>query len=87
MTSKGRDLPWDAVQTASQRLSKTYHVTVRPIRRHRPWGGAEGFLVPGSPDEFVAVRRRSALGRWREVQPVTEAASMVGAILRADQAE
>ena len=83
MGDGGRDLTWDAMSTASQRLSAKYGVAVRAARSRRPFRTTQGFSVPAL-ELFVAVRVRPwATTRWREVVPVAQGAAEVGRCLRA----
>ncbi len=83
MAEEGRDLTWDAILTASERLTEKHGIEVVGFRRDRWFGkSVQGFLIPKPTATFVAVRERGWRGGWREVQPVASAASAVGRILR-----
>ena len=82
MANSGRDLIWDAIDTASDRLSRKYRRPVRASRRRRGLGATQhGFEVP-SLAAFVAVREKRSLSRLVVTQRVDRAASLVGALLR-----
>jgi hypothetical protein len=89
-----RDLTWDALVAVAERLNDESAsagrgketLTVRAARRRSAtWlVVSEGLEATNLWTEvFEPVRRRWWLGRrWREVQPLQQAASRVGAFLR-----
>jgi hypothetical protein len=84
-----RDLIWDAIYTAAERLAARYpHDTlqIRATRRRSVlrWTVAEGLSVEDDcTDVFEPVRQRRLFGNaWTEVQSVQDAASHVGSFMR-----
>jgi len=81
-----RDLTWDAMVTAAERLSRLSEDTVNVSAYRRgvfrvTEGLAAGDLWTYVPDEPVRWRWRIS-NHWHEVQPVGDAASKVGAFMR-----
>ncbi len=89
MEEDGRDAVWDAIVTVAARMNKRNEAEGLEIAAHRErsvtkWAVTEG-LHAGDywTDVFEPVRQRGLLGgRWRDVQPVQEAAAKIGAFLR-----
>ena len=79
-----RDLEWDALSTASERMSQKYGEPVK-AREHRTRGTVTGgFEACG---RFFPVYERSRFNRqWRALRPIGEVASEVGAMLRSGAA-
>ena len=90
----GRDLTWDALVTVAERLDREASkadnpreaLSVRAARRRSSaWlSVSEGLAAANNwTDIFEPVRRRQWVGRrWREVQPIQQAAAKIGAFLR-----
>jgi hypothetical protein len=79
-----RDLQWDALYTASERLAAKYGQQVRAKQRHRFLTVTGGFETAG---RFFPVYERSLFNRrWRELRPIGEVASEVGELLKGSSA-
>ena len=84
-----RDLMWNAIYTAAERLGeRSPHGTLRIRARRRwsllQWSVLEGLATQDSwTDIFEPVRKRALFSAtWPEVQPVQEAAAKVGLYMR-----
>lgn len=84
-----RDLTWAAIYDVAKRLNDRVEGStpeVEPVRRRSLlyWTVTEGIAVRDNwTDVFEPVRRRRIFGKkWKDVQPVQEAASKVGGFLR-----
>ena len=81
MSESHRDLQWDALLTTSERLSSKYGQAVKAKERRRLFTVTGGFQAV---NRFFPVYERSMFNRtWRELRPIAEVASEVGALLRA----
>jgi len=75
-----RDLDWDALYTTSERMSEKYGEAVKAKERRTLATATRGFEASG---RFFPVYERSTFSRrWRDLRPIGEVASEVGAMLR-----
>lgn len=79
-----RDLEWDALVTASERMSRKYGAPVRAREHPSLATVTRGFEACG---RYFPVYERSLFSRsWRAVRPIGDAASEVGEMLRGGRA-
>ena len=82
VSSQERDQEWAAMYTVAERMTAKYERQVKAVTRRRGFRVTQGLALKGAV-EFEPVRQRRMLSRrWHGVQPVGDAASRLGAILR-----
>lgn len=79
-----RDRVWADTREVADRMTRAYGMHVRAVWRRRRGFQVEQGLAVDALSRFEVVRQRRVFSSdWEEVKPVAEAASLVGAAIRA----